>query len=175
MTRLRLPLAGLALMSILTGCTAAALQVSSAGTAADVNYLWLASTLEGERTRFTPADDKVTLAVRFAPNLIAYYKRFRVEWVTPGGGVYLKRPVRTQWGSHQELATSLPIAGTTAATLPGRWSVRLFHHQRLLTEREFEIAPNAQENLAAAEQVPTTPPPPVAAGMPGVADRAPEE
>jgi len=129
---------------LLAGCSAGALQVSEAGIGETASYFWLGSRLEGARERFSPADRRVTLAVRLAPNLIGYYQTFRVEWLAPGGGVYLRAPAFTRWGSHQELAVSLPIAGTPAARLPGRWKVRLFHGERLLVERTFEIVPAAR-------------------------------
>jgi len=156
-----------ALTTILIGCTAAALKVSDAGLSEVVDYLWLTSLRQQPKTRFSGSDDKVTLGVQFAPNMIAFYKQFTVQWLAPSGRVYLQQPAHTQWGSHMELATVLPLRGTPAARLPGHWRVRLYLGERLLVERGFEVRSGGE--TAHGDQ------PPMAALAPSALDRAAEE
>lgn len=133
-----------ALTVALLGCTTAAIRVSDARLAEGVDYLWLTSLEQHPKTTFSSNDDKVTLAVHFAPNLIAFYQGFTVQWIAPSGRIYLQQRTQTQWGSHMELATALPLRGTPAARLPGHWRVRLYLGERLLTERGFDVVAGAK-------------------------------
>ena len=150
--------------------------MSSAALSDTATYLWLASLRSEARTQFNTTDEKATLSVRLAPNLIGMYQVFRVVWVAPTGNVYLRGPAMTQWGSHQELITELAIRGEGAANLPGRWRVQLYLDETLMVERDFEIVAQDQVQLMAKAGAMTVFVCPPVDRPPGACvDRAPEE
>ncbi|MCP5151411.1 MAG: hypothetical protein H6983_24175 [Ectothiorhodospiraceae bacterium] len=123
----------------LAGCSKDAMQVSSASLTDDATYLWLASVRGEARSVYSTEEDQVALAVRFAHNFVGTYYSYTIEWIAPNGNTYLRAPQRTRFGSHMEMLATLPIRGTGAGRLPGRWTVRLSLEGRLLHEAEFEI------------------------------------
>ena len=161
------------------GCTTDAIQVSEGALVADAKYRWLLSTREGERTVFSPLDEKVVLSVRFDYNYRASYEWYKVEWIDPTGAPYKVVSTRTEFGSHRDLKAELEIRGKRAAVLPGLWRVRLTHlardqePDRVLISRLFRIeemtpemrakltidAPNSERRplAGALPQAPTQP------------------
>ena len=133
----------------LSGCAKEDISVSSAALSDSATYLWLASARSETRTQFFTTDEKATLSVRLAPNLIGMYQVFRVVWVAPTGHVYLRGPAQTKWGSHQELITELNIVGEGAENLPGTWRVQLFLGDTLMVERDFELVEGSQPTTMA--------------------------
>ncbi len=72
--------------------------------------------------------------------------RLTVEWLDPQGKAALSIPY-PELPSAPRLCflTQMPIAGFDAASMPGRWKVRVSVNQAVIIEREFNIAadPNA--------------------------------
>lgn len=123
----------------LTGCTA---WISDATLSDDADYLWLLSTASEPRERFYASDPQVTLSVTFTPNFFAAFKSFRIDWIAPDGSYHLRRYLKTEWGSHRHVITSMPLADTPAADRYGRWRVELWHEEQRLVQREFEVLPD---------------------------------
>ena len=132
--------AGLLLMLLsLCGCSAEALRVAGAETSVEATRVALPGLRPEPREVFEAGDERVVLNVRFGRNFVATFFVYQVEWLAPGGRSFLRAPVRTHWGTHRTLSASLPIRGTPAARLPGRWTVRLFLHGRELVRRHFRL------------------------------------
>ena len=134
------PLAGLVLAFALGGCSKEAVSVSESTIAPDeATYFFLSSDDDQERSVFSTEDRQVTLSVRFSYNLVATYFLYHVNWIAPAGHVYLKGQIRTEYGTHRELTTVMPVKGEAPEQMPGRWRVELYLSGRLLTTREFDI------------------------------------
>ena len=123
----------------LCGCSAEALRVAGAETSVEEARVALPGFRPEPREVFETGDERVVLNVRFGRNFVATFFVYQVEWLAPGGRSFLRAPVRTHWGTHRTLSASLPVRGTPAARLPGRWTVRLFLHGRELVQRHFRL------------------------------------
>ena len=141
--RLLLPLA---LCLGLGGCTAWVADVTLSESA---DYLWLISTASEAREVFYASDAQVTLTVTFTPNFFAAFKSFRIDWIDPQDRFHQRSYIKTQWGSHRHVISSLPLAGTPAARLYGRWRVELWHEDQRLVQRHFQVLPDHAAPTAA--------------------------
>ena len=141
----------------LCGCSAQALRVTGAETSVEEARGALPGFRPEPREVFGADDERVTLNVRFGRNFVATFFVYQVEWLAPGGRSFRRAPVRTHWGTHRTLSASLPIRGTPAARLPGRWTVRLFLHGRELVERHFRLV---EDTPAGASPDPASAPSP---------------
>ena len=128
------------LCTLIAGCSAEAIRVVDSEFSDDATHAWLFGSSTEPKTAFTTEDEKVTFSVRFGLNYVATYFVYEVEWVAPGGRMFLRAPIRTQWGTHRVLITALAIRGAPAARLPGQWQVRLYLKGRELVERSFQLA-----------------------------------
>lgn len=128
------------------------IEVSSSELTPEVSHAWLVTFAEERRRVYSNEDKQVVLNVRLKPNMVGKFRAFLVEWVAPGGNVYLKAPTRTAWGSHQSLVAVMQIKGMGAARLLGPWKVRLSLDGELLAEEAFKIvAPGKAARAARAE------------------------
>lgn len=89
----------------------------------------------GSQTRFQRTDSVVTLTARLGWSLLE--TPFKVAWVDPSGRVRLKENLRRIPGT-DTVTASMPIR-TAAASMPGRWRVRLYRGVNLLLEEPFTI------------------------------------
>ncbi|MDX1431617.1 MAG: hypothetical protein R3286_04135 [Gammaproteobacteria bacterium] len=105
----------------------------------DATYVVFGSVPDNPRTLFYTDDEQVTLSVLFDSNLVGYHKLFMVEWLFPDGRVYMRRPAKTKFGSHEVLITAMRIRDEPPSRRPGLWRVRLSLEGELLLERDFEI------------------------------------
>ena len=126
----------LAWLLLAAGCSTVVEQVSLSK---NPTYFVVGSNPGDYRDIFSVSDEKVTLRVVFAPNLVGGWRTFRVDWIAPDGSVFLSEPVKTRWGSNETLFASLHIADNQPARMPGKWSVRLFHEEEELISRSFVI------------------------------------
>ena len=124
---------------VLAGCSAEAIRVADSEISDDSTHGWLIGSTTEPKTTFTTQDERVTVTVRFGLNYVATYFVYDVEWIAPGERLFLREPVRTQWGTHRVLIASLPIRDQPAARLTGEWRVRVHLQGRQLLEREFEL------------------------------------
>ena len=92
-----------------------------------------------EKSIFRPSDEKVTLSVEFANNFAGGQRTFTARWVGPDGNVFREDPVKTKWGSNEDLVATLAIAQNLPSKMPGLWSVTLLHEDEVLVTRKFEI------------------------------------
>ncbi|MGI9333921.1 MAG: hypothetical protein ACR2RL_12295 [Gammaproteobacteria bacterium] len=115
----------------------------------EVSHAWLVTFAEERRRVYSSEDEQVVLNVRLKPNMVGKFRLFLVEWISPGGNVYLKAPTRTAWGSHQSLVATMAIEGQGAARLLGDWRVRASLDGKKLVEEAFEIVAPGEAALAA--------------------------
>lgn len=121
---------------LLTGCSTVVMEASLSE---NPTYYVLSSTKGDVKSIFSTSDEKVTLRVVFKPNFVGTYRTFNVEWVKPGGDVYLSENAKTSWGSNETLLVSMNIAKSEPARMPGQWRVRLRYKDEILTDRPFTI------------------------------------
>ena len=130
-------------LAILVCLSAAALgcatSVVDARLSDDASYYWLGVSPTSEKSIFAPTDEKVTLTVRFANNLVGGQRSFVVRWIGPDGKVFREDPTKTSFGSNDVLIASLPVARNLASRMPGLWSVELSYEDEVLVTRRFEI------------------------------------
>jgi hypothetical protein len=105
----------------------------------DASYFLFGATPSPPKDIYSTADEKVTLTVRFRYNVAATYRTFYVRWIGPDGRTFLEEPKQTKWGSNEILIVSLPIAGNLPSTMPGDWSVELWHDDERMLARKFRI------------------------------------
>ena len=136
LTTRTLGLVAVVVLPFLAGC---ATPVSEARLSDDVSNFVLGAAPSPPKSVFSPADEKVTLTVKFGYNFVGGYRTFRVRWVGPDGKPFLEEPTKTEWGSNETLIVSLPIANNVSSTMPGDWVVELWHKDELLVSRPFQI------------------------------------
>ncbi len=163
------------LLAALGGCSMEEVEVKQARLSDRATYEWPYVTASQPKTRFSTDDEQVTLSLKFDVNFVSAYAVYDVEWIAPGGFVYLRDPLRPPLGSHQEFIAALPLRGTEAAYLPGRWIVRVFLLGRLLVEREFELIEAEAQPVRAQLPAPSMRCPPLPAPPGRCVDDAPQE
>lgn len=124
-------------MALLTG--GCSISVADSTLSPMATSYWLFAESKDARTVFTPEDEFVTLHVRLDFNVVASTQTFRTEWIEPSGEPYVGGGVRTVFGSNRDVIVSLELAGSSAAQKFGVWRVRLYHGERTLVDRSFEI------------------------------------
>lgn len=158
---------------VLLGCSADAIRVTDSEISDESTHAWLFGSTSEPKTTFTTQDEKVTMTVRFGLNYVATYLVYEIEWIAPGNRLFLREPMRTQWGTHRVLIATLPIRGQPAARLTGEWVVRLHLKDRQLIERRFELVRAEADEYPDPLQNETCPP---ANRPPGdCVDRLPQE
>ncbi|NKC12877.1 MAG: hypothetical protein GKR94_11960 [Gammaproteobacteria bacterium] len=120
----------------LAGCS---INVADSTLSESAESYWLYTNNKNPKTLFSVDDEQVTLHVEFDYNLVASTQIFRANWIQPDGTPYVSGGVKTVFGNNSDLIVSLKVAGTTATSKPGTWRVQLFHEDRLLVERSFEL------------------------------------
>ena len=125
-------------LTLFLGCATSA-KVVGTGLSKDATYFWLGSSASEAVSIFSTEDEKVTLRVKFAPNLVGWNWIFKVEWIGPSGEIYLQEPVKTKYGNNEILFAELPIANHEPSKMTGRWRVKLFDGEIELVNRSFTI------------------------------------
>lgn len=100
-------------------------------------------------TEFSGDNQSVTLTARFSSDLAADAS-FTVEWLSPDGKIYLRKPVRRSIASPDLVETAMLVHGKAPARYPGLWHVRLWRGEDKLVDRSFEIRKQAQTPKSAA-------------------------
>lgn len=108
-----------------------------------------------ERTRVFRAEDEAAYAwVKFG--LMSEGHTVRWEWVSPDGKVYrtavdeIPAPEQWHYWSWYVVRDSLPLRGTPAARMPGKWKLNVLVDRQKMVTMEFELLPSFE----------TTPPSP---------------
>ncbi len=117
---------------VLGGCAA---QVHDAGLSSHAGVLTAYYDVTPQ-TEFRATDGVVTLTAHVGRSLVE--TPFKVAWVNPRGRVQLKEGVRRIPGT-DAVTASMPIREAPAASMPGRWRVRMYRGVNLVLEQPFTI------------------------------------
>lgn len=97
---------------------------------------------------FSISDDKVVAHAKFE-NVAGNYN-LRWDWFAPNGKMYNSSgnyPVKTSEGKYRREVTvwhTMPIDGEKAATMPGKWSVKLYVNDDLVDTQTFMLTATAK-------------------------------
>ncbi len=123
---------------------------------------------------FSISDDKVIAHAKFE-NVAGDY-RFKWDWYSPDGKLYTSSgnyPIKTSEGKFRREVTvwhTMPVDGEKAATMPGKWSVKLHVNDDLVDTQTFMLTATAK--LALPDDVDQKPDPNKWALVIGIEDYA---
>lgn len=124
--------------------------------------------------KYSISDDKVVALAKFQDVAGAYNLRW--DWYSPNGKLYTSSgdyPLKTSEGKFRREVTvwhTLPIDGEKAATMPGKWSVKLHVNDDLVDTQTFMLSATAK--LALPDNVDQKPDPKKWALIIGIEDYA---
>lgn len=64
---------------------------------------------------------------------------FKAKWIGPDGNVYTEQVFKNLPENWDHAITALPVRGTPASALIGKWKIEVYHKDALIAKRIFEI------------------------------------
>jgi len=110
---------------------------------------------QGKSQAFRPTDKQVTWWALFSMSSFPspYHVVFQAKWYDPGGQIFFEEEFSlNSMMDSTFVKTSLPIADSLAATLPGAWAVNIIYQGISIDRKEFRILPSgfSQSDAASA-------------------------